>query len=501
MSILIRIRCAVFAVALLFIANYLSVPIGAGAAEGNTPPEITPIEDIVYPEDTIFDSVIYRVNDAESDLQSMVVIAQSSNQGLVPDTNITVIRAGHSGLIKMVPVTNQFGTTVITVTVTDTDGASASTTFQYTVTSVNDAPTIDAIADMVIDENSMGVSIPLGGLSVGPINELQTLGINAYATPIGMLTNLQVNYSGGSTGTLTFETLGNSIGTAVITVILNDGAAVSQTATRIFSVQITQTNQPPTITAIADQVTALDTAKEVAFEVGDAETTDAQVLIVGASSSNPLLIPVQGIVFSGSGSSRTAQITPATGAFGTATITFTVMDPTGRKSSRSFLFTVRQSETSPLIATQPSSQTIQMGGPATFSVVPVGEGPFTYQWQQNGADLFGQTGSSMVLPEVSDTDAGNYIVVVTTASGSVTSVVATLRVLINPMIAGFGCLNGAAQFSFLSTDGLVYTTEYKNSINDTNWLPLETRTGNGEIMVVRDEGAKVMNRFYRIRVD
>ena len=41
----------------------------------------------------------------------------------------------------------------------------------------------------------------------------------------------------------------------------------------------------------------------------------------------------------------------------------------------------------PVISTQPQSQTVDEGSPATFSVVASGNPPLTYQWQRNGSDI------------------------------------------------------------------------------------------------------------------
>ena len=53
----------------------------------------------------------------------------------------------------MTPLPNQFGTAVITVSVND-GGNTTSTTFQVTVTSVNDLPTITAIGDQTVNEDT-----------------------------------------------------------------------------------------------------------------------------------------------------------------------------------------------------------------------------------------------------------------------------------------------------------------------------------------------------------
>ena len=64
-----------------------------------------------------------------------------------------------------------------------------------------------------------------------------------------------------------------------------------------------------------------------------------------------------------------------------------------------------------------------------FSVLAAGTAPLFYQWRFNGTPLAGQTGTILTLANVQSPNAGNYVVVVTNAFGSVTSAVATLTVV------------------------------------------------------------------------
>ena len=83
----------------------------------------------------------------------------------------------------------------------------------------------------------------------------------------------------------------------------------------------------------------------------------------------------------------------------------------------------------PTIATQPQDLSVEAPAPATFSVVAAGAGPFTYQWRRDGAPISGATGSSYTLDPTSAFDDGAaFDVIVTTASGSVTSRAATLSI-------------------------------------------------------------------------
>jgi len=50
------------------------------------------------------------------------------------------------------------------------------------------------------------------------------------------------------------------------------------------------------------------------------------------------------------------------------------------------------------------------GGDALFSTAPVGSGPFTFVWRQAGNVLVGETNSSLLLTNVTATDAGPYSV-------------------------------------------------------------------------------------------
>jgi hypothetical protein len=81
------------------------------------------------------------------------------------------------------------------------------------------------------------------------------------------------------------------------------------------------------------------------------------------------------------------------------------------------------------ITTQPASLSVNSGGAASFSVVATGEGTLSYQWTKDGTTIFGATASTLSLPSVSASSAGDYRVVVTGSGGSVTSQPATLTVI------------------------------------------------------------------------
>ena len=86
----------------------------------------------------------------------------------------------------------------------------------------------------------------------------------------------------------------------------------------------------------------------------------------------------------------------------------------------------------PSITTQPSSQTVPVGGSATFSVAAGGTPPLAYQWQRNGVDIPGAVSASYTLSPVSAGDDGaRFRVRVANAAGTVVSNEAVLTVTAN----------------------------------------------------------------------
>ncbi len=122
-------------------------------------------------------------------------------------------------------------------------------------------------------------------------------------------------------------------------------ATVAQSTIKSYSLT---PNTPPTISSVANQSIAMNSATSaLAITVGDTETAEASLTMSG-SSSNVALVPNANIAFGGSGSSRTVTVTPALSQTGTVTITLGV-DDGATTTSTTFLLTVTGTNTSPTI--------------------------------------------------------------------------------------------------------------------------------------------------------
>ena len=150
--------------------------------------------------------------------------------------------------------------------------------------------------------------------------------------------NLQL---GGTTAQRTIKVVpvAGQQGTAVITLTVTDGEAL--TASSTFTVTVTGPNTNPTLTGLPSYqiVSPGQTPAAVIFTVGDAETAAGSLNVV-ATSSNTNLVPNANLALSGSGASRTVQVTPVIGQKGSAVIKLRVTDALGAFAQSEFIFSV-----------------------------------------------------------------------------------------------------------------------------------------------------------------
>ena len=211
-----------------------------------------------------------------------------------------------------------------------------SNVISYTVPSANTAPTILNIADQTITQNTATAAIPFTvGDAQTAAGSLIVTGASSNPT---LVPAANIVFGGsGANRTVTVTPALNQTGTATITVTVSDG---SLTASDSFVLTVSATsNTAPTISNIANQTTAQNTATAaIPFTIGDGQTSAGSLNVTGASS-NPTLVPAANIVFGGSGATRTVTVTPALNQTGTATITVTVSDGS-LTASDSFVLTV-----------------------------------------------------------------------------------------------------------------------------------------------------------------
>lgn len=171
----------------------------------------------------------------------------------------------------------------------------------------------------------------------------------------------------------------------------------------------------------------------------------------------------------------------------------------------------------PVITSSPEDRVATVGESVTFSVRASGSEPLRYQWQKNGADIAGATSRSHTFTVASADDGALFRVVVTNASGSVTSAEATLTVTQNSApTATITAPSAGAQYSagdeimYAGTaedaeDGMLPASAFTWEVvlhHDTHTHPfLAPFTGqrSGSFVVPRT-GHTETNVFYRIHL-
>ena len=213
---------------------------------------------------------------------------------------------------------------VITVTVTDHTGLTATESFQLNVTPVNDAPTLDVIAT---PQTTAEDTVKTVTLTVGDVDPSDVLTVTAVSSAPGVVKDAGLAVSGsGASRLLTITPEANASGASTITVTVTDNATTPASAQRQFVLNVTAVNDAPTIVSPGNRTVNEDTTGgPYAVTIGDVETA-ATALTLTRSSSNPTLLPLTGITLGGSGTNRTVTIAPASNQSGTATVTLTVSD-------------------------------------------------------------------------------------------------------------------------------------------------------------------------------
>jgi len=153
----------------------------------------------------------------------------------------------------------------------------------------------------------------------------------------------------------------------------------------------------------------------------------------------------------------------------------------------------------PSVRVPPQSQTVTVGGSATFSAKPQGTGPFKFQWFWNGQLIQGATEQTVTFYDLDlDQVGGKLTVQISSPEGKVTSFPATLKV--NPVQSMINNLKLVPAVTFTGTVGGKYLVEYRNEFTPTNtWLSLTNITLQSSPSIFLDfEGGGKEQRFYRL---
>lgn len=186
-------------------------------------------------------------------------------------------------------------------------------------------------------------------------------------------------------------------------------------------------------------------------------------------------------------------------------VNVSVGHPSGSPISTNIYFTILPavSSTPPVITNNPVGVTNVAGANVTLTVTAGGVPAPAYQWRLLSSALSGSTNSSLTLTNVHASQAGNYMVVVWNAAGSVTSSVASL-VVTNPLPPALTApaKNGNLfQFTFVPVVGLTNSVVTNSALSGGTWSVLTNvpPPASANPITVSDPFGS-SNRFYRVLI-
>ncbi len=222
----------------------------------NDAPTVRDIADTTIAEDGTTGPLAFTIDDEETAPGSLTVTRESSNLDVVPLTGVVLGGSGGNRTVTVTPAPDAFGSSVITITVSDGQ-RTASMNFTLTVTAVEDDPEIVAIPDQSMnagDTRTIDVKIADAILET-PADEL-VLTVAQTGSPA-----LTLTLGGeGANRTLAVTAPAGMNGTVNITLTVRDEA--NRTATDTFVMMVNNINDPPVLSVPGSQVLHTDDAED-----------------------------------------------------------------------------------------------------------------------------------------------------------------------------------------------------------------------------------------------
>lgn len=222
-------------------------------------PTLDPIANQTIDEDSMLTLTLTGITaGAPNEDQPLTVSATVRGVTGAPTASVTAsidyTSPQNTALLHLTPAPNSYG--IVSVTVTVSDGHTPSPnyprtdtrSFSLNVRPANDAPTLDTLPDLTINEDNGPTTVNLSGISSGASNENQTLFVRASVDNGPLVGLISVSYTSPSDkGTISFTPAANHNGTANINVSVNDGVTFTS---RAFKVTVVAVNDPPTISTM-----------------------------------------------------------------------------------------------------------------------------------------------------------------------------------------------------------------------------------------------------------
>lgn len=297
-------------------------------------------------------TVNFSVSDTDSSsaADQLEITFASTHPTLIPPDQITTTQTGggptgggpYAFAAVLKPGENLSGTNNLTITITrKSDRARVSASIAVTVVLLNDSPVISRLVERTTEQDRpITISFLVSDVDTAP----KDIGIEVTSSNETLISNANLLLYGQTNRLaalpsnevlLTLQPNANQIGTGTITVTVTDKSTNSPTPIVVassFTFRVTDFNDMPTISAIADKaISAGQSTTNIAFVVDDKDL-GSNLKVTGASSDETLIknasiviTPAEGLSGT-SATNRTVRVTSEVGVQGRATITLFVTD-------------------------------------------------------------------------------------------------------------------------------------------------------------------------------
>lgn len=228
----------------------------------NDLPTLSNVTEQTVEEGKVPGPLAFQVDDAETAAASLLVAASSDNPALLPPSALVLGGGEADRTLQITPAAGLQGSALITLSATDADGATGTTSFRFTVTEKhpNVAPTITAPTTVKTSEEK---SVNVGSVKVsdtdaeGGVLQLSwtstggTATLGGASSPIsGTLEVLNQTLS----KSFTFVPTPNFFGNASLTLTLDDngnsGAGGPRTAHHTITITVSPVNDSPKLSSL-----------------------------------------------------------------------------------------------------------------------------------------------------------------------------------------------------------------------------------------------------------
>lgn len=219
---------------------------------------------------------------------------------------------------------------------------------------VDDPPTVSAIADLVLNEDSTSLAIPF---TVSDVDDpAGSLIPKALSSQPAIVPLANITFGGaGANRTVTVKPAANQFGSVLVTVEVSDPTGLKGVET--FNVTVNPVNDRPTLNDLVNLTIPADSPAQTVnlSGIGTGAANEVQVLTVTAVSSDVTLIPHPVVTYVSPGATGSLKFAPLAGRSGTTTISVRVRDNGGVAAGgvdeyvRTFNVTVTPPEVRPVL--------------------------------------------------------------------------------------------------------------------------------------------------------